>query len=141
MTYEKIFNVRAYTANQCCTYIDKEIQNFVKGKQSTIRKVWDLKTTGLSIYSRSNEGWGTDTNSRHKDCFYSQAIPETGKGTSTICKVQGSKIKRYSYTCTGSFTSQGSLKWRKGKNRIEISNWNTLLIDCHPKRSFKPTGF
>ena len=116
MTYEKIFNVRAYTADQCCTYIDKQIQIFVKGKQSTGRKIRDFNTTVLSIYSGSNEDWETDTSSRHKDCFYSQAIPETGKGTSTICKDQGSKIKRYSNTSTGSFTSQGSLKWRKEKN-------------------------
>ena len=141
MTYEKIFNFRTYTANQCRSYINTRIQIFIKGKRGTIRTIWNLKTTLLSIYSRSNEDRETSTNSRHKDCFYSQAIPKVGKGASTICKVQGSKTKRYSYTCIGRFTSQGSLKWGKQKNRIEISNWNILLTDWHPLKFHKPIRF
>jgi len=141
MTYGKILQLGACTADQRCTGINQGIRVCHKGGYGAGSPIRDLDASSLSLCARSRSAWKAGTDSRGKDCFYGQTIAEADPGTSATNKIYRADLKRDSYTGLGSFSPQGSAKWLRLRQRSERFRWNTVLTGWESARLSRPISF
>ena len=141
MTYGKIFQLGARTADQCRGGLNQEIRVCHQGGCGACSPIRDLEASSLSLCARSRSAWKAGTDSRGKDCFYCQAIAEADSGTSATSKIYRADLKRDSYTGLGSFSPQGSAGWLRQRQRSEKFRWNTVLTDWESARLSRPISF
>jgi hypothetical protein len=139
MTYGKIFQLGARTADQCRAGINKGIRVCHQGGCGAGSPIRDLDASSLSLYARSRSAWKAGTDSRGKDCFYGQVIAEADPETSATSKIYRADLKRDSYKGLGSFSPQGSAGWLR--QRSERFRWNTVLTDWESARLSRPINF
>jgi len=140
MTYGKIIETGTGPAHQYCVGIDKERRIFIKGNDGIGGAIWHLQTTGLPLCPRSGTDWKGDSHTGFKDCLYGEAIQESDRGASKICKEHRAKLERDSDPSAGSLFTKRSEAWVRGENAQERSSWNTAMTGCHRKRSCKLIG-
>ena len=141
MTHDKIIQLRARTACQCCSGIAQAIRLCREGGSSTGIPIRYLQAPGLSLCAGSTGDRQRGSDSGEKDSFYGQAITEPNPGTSAMCQVHRAKLKRDSDRGSGGVSQQGSGAWLERRTPLKRFSWNIALTDCQLKRLPKPTNF
>lgn len=136
MTYDKVILFRKKQTHQCDDDPFEKIFIHFKGRYRFDGTIWNIHTTGLSLYSGSREIREQIADTREKDSVYSQDIIECCSTFKRICQIYWPIIKRYNHTSFKGISQQGRLMWlRKGFK--EESRSNTIMIVYQIERCLK----
>ena len=136
MAYDKVILFRKKQTHQCNDDPFEKICIHFKGRYRFDGAIWNIGTTGLSLYSGGREIREPIADTREKDRFYSQDTLECCSPFKSICQIDRPIIKRYHHTSVKGISQQGRLRWlRKGFK--EESRSNTSMIVCPIERCLK----
>jgi len=141
MTHGKIIEHRTGKENQYGYRLAPGIRFCFQGGNGSVVKIWDFKTTGISLCQGGGTRWQAGSSARPEDCLHGQAIGKSYRAIAAIRPIPRSIDKRSGHRGLNSLSSGRLEAWSSRRKRKESLSWNIVLTGCHHVRSAKHTSF
>jgi len=139
MTHGQILKYRTCYTDQRCTCLGQKTRLCIHSRYRDGRSVQYFQETGIPLYSRSQEGWNQNPNSRTQDCIYRQAISESYSSVKRLYKNIRNEFKRARNPGLRKISLQRPEAWLKEiKNKL---SWIIVLTDYQPRNLQWHTNF
>ena len=141
MTYDKIFEYRVCTTNQCSAYAYQRTRYHNTGRKRYERSLRYLQATGISLHSRGSKNWSPCSGTGVQNRIHRQAGTEADPHVEKIFKTIRSLFKRDCDTGSGHLSPQRPTKWQKAGEHPSRFSLNIVLIDYQPRKLHWLTSF